>query len=80
MGKRKGKQPASKTVRIAYGLFNNPNHSAINKAIERETAKGYRLVTRQDNPVGCLTLLFTLGWARGATELMFALDKAEGAA
>ncbi len=71
MAKKKKQLPASKIVRVSYGIFNRPNHRGIGKAIQKYTEQGYRLQARQDHNVGCLTLLFTLGWARGTTELTF---------
>jgi hypothetical protein len=71
------KLPASKMVRVSYGLLNRPNHKGIEKKINKLTDQGYQLMNRQDHNVGCLTLIFTLGWGRGHTELTFVRSKTE---
>jgi len=61
----------SKSVRVGYGIFNNPNNKAIEKKINKWGKQGYRLTTRTEHTPGCLTMMFTLGWARGRTDLTF---------
>lgn len=61
----------SKTITVRYGLFDNPNKRGIQKAIEKWGGKGYQLVARNEIKAGCIAKWFTLGWARGKTELTF---------
>lgn len=67
------KKAGVRLVRVSYRLLNRPNHKGINKAVSKLGDQGYKLQNRQDVEVGCLTLLFTFGWARGRSELTFVL-------
>lgn len=60
-----------KTVRVPYGLFNNPNNGRIEKIMSKWLQKGYVLQSRHEEPSGCLASLLSGGWARGKTELTF---------
>lgn len=65
----------TKTITVRYGLFDNPNKQGIEKTIGKWTDKGYRLAARNEVKAGCIAKWFTLGWARGKTELTFVQDK-----
>lgn len=70
------KKALSKSVTIGYGLLGNrPNNKKIDKAIHKHMQDGYKLVNREEESVGCLVLLFSLGWARGKTHLTFVLNE-----
>ena len=66
--------PESKVVTIGYGIFNNANRKKIEKEINKRGKQGFKLISRQDKETGCLVTLFTMGWARGKTELTFFKD------
>jgi len=67
--------PESKIVRVGYGFVTNtPHRKSIEKAINKWGAKGYKLVSRQEDKPGCFTMAFTAFLARGVTELTFIKD------
>ena len=61
-----------KVIVVRYSfLFNRPNRRAIERHSNKLGRRGYRFVSRQERPTGCLKMLFTCLLARGSSELTF---------
>ena len=62
-------------ISIRYGMLRNrPNMRRIQKNCRKMGGLGYRLMSRDERPTGCLKMMFTSMLARGSTELTFVRD------